>query len=104
MEEKKAKELASSSWEPSGGGTFSSYLEGSVSRLNRAFVRDFEEALAVYRDLFLEGNGKDNHTDTASPASAALMVRVVWTLLRRRGWREADAGLLGAARHHRHAL
>lgn len=31
--------------------------EEAVSRLNRVFIKDVEEAFSVYRNLFLEANG-----------------------------------------------
>lgn len=37
---------------------FAMFVDEAITRLDKAFLKDFEEAVDVYRGVFLEGNGK----------------------------------------------
>jgi hypothetical protein len=47
--------------------------EEAVSRLNRVFIKDVEEAFSVYRNLFLEANGAWPRREIQAPVATTCL-------------------------------
>jgi hypothetical protein len=55
LEEKRLKQAAE---EGPGEGGYAAFVEAGVARLDKTFVREFREAVEVYRQVFFESNGE----------------------------------------------
>lgn len=52
-----------------GGGGFAKFIDDAISRLDQAFLKDFEEAVDVYRGVFLEGGTGKQTTFPSFPCT-----------------------------------